>query len=222
MYLKGGFPQWIKKTDENRLQTMPEEFYEIVNNPNPHEVILFDSTEKIDGQSATYFIEKHKILGIFDQYEFGVCSRNLRLKTPSNSSYWTIAKQYNIEEVLIKLLKKYKAEKIVLQGEIAGEGIQKNKYHIEGYKFFAFNFIIDGKKYRTIDMQDILKPYDINTVPILDKNIELLDTIDKMVTNAEGKSTLYNTEREGKVWRDIDNNISFKVINPKFLLKNNE
>ena len=61
-----------------RLQTMPEEFYEIVNNPNPHEVILFDSTEKIDGQSATYFIEKHKILGIFDQYEFGVCSRNLR------------------------------------------------------------------------------------------------------------------------------------------------
>lgn len=174
------------------------------------------------GQSATYFIEKHKILGIFNQYEFGVCSRNLRLKTPNNSSYWTIARQYDIEKVLIELLKKYKAEKIVLQGEIAGEGIQKNKYHIEGYKFFAFNFIIDGKKYRTIDMQDILKPYDINTVPILDKNIELLDTIDKMVENAEGKSILYKTEREGKVWRDIDNNISFKVINPKFLLKNNE
>lgn len=205
-----------------RLQTMPEEFYEIVNNPNSDEVILFDSTEKIDGQSATYFIERHKILGIFNQYEFGVCSRNLRLKTPTNSSYWTVAKQYDIEKVLIELLKKYKAEQIVLQGEIAGEGIQKNKYHIEGYKFFAFNFIIDGKKYRTIDMQNILKPYNINTVPILDKNIELLDTIDKMVTNAEGKSALYKTEREGKVWRDIDNNISFKVINPKFLLKNNE
>ena len=43
--------------------------------------------------------------------------------------------------------------------------------------------------------------------------------IKKMVENAEGKSTLYNTEREGKVWRDIYNNISFKVINPKFLLR---
>lgn len=71
-------------------------------------------------------------------------------------------------------------------------------------------------------MQNILKPYNINTVPILDTERELLDTIDKMVENAEGKSTLYNAEREGKVWRDIYNNISFKVINPKFLLKNDE
>lgn len=110
----------------------------------------------------------------------------------------------------------------MLQGEIAGEGIQKNKYHIEGYKFFAFNLIIEGRKYNTKDMQIILKPYNISTVPILDENVKLLDTIDKMVENAEGKSTLYNTEREGKVWRDIYNNISFKVINPKFLLKNDE
>lgn len=178
--------------------------------------------KKLTGQSATYFIEKHKVLGLFNQYEFGVCSRNLRLKTPNNSSYWTIARQCNIEQVLMDLLKKNKATRIVLQGEIAGEGIQKNKYHIEGYKFFAFNLIIEGRKYNTKDMQIILKPYNINTVPILDENVELLDTIDKMVENAEGKSTLYNTEREGKVWRDIYNNISFKVINPKFLLKNDE
>lgn len=32
-------------------------------------------------------------------------------------------------------------------------------------------------------MQVILKPYNINTVPILDENVELLDTIDKMVEN---------------------------------------
>lgn len=178
--------------------------------------------KKLTGQSATYFIEKHKVLGLFNQYEFGVCSRNLRLKTQNNSSYWTVAKQYNMEEVLINLSKKYKANRIVLQGEIAGERIQKNKYNIKGYKFFAFNLIIDGKKHRTIEMQNILKPYNINTVPILDTERELLDTIDKMVEDAEGKSTLYKTEREGKVWRDTDNNISFKVINPKFLLKNNE
>ncbi len=204
-----------------RLQTMPKEFYEIVNDPSDYE-LLFDSTEKIDGSSATYFLEKTKVLGLFNRYDFGVCSRNLRLKTPTNSSYWTIAKQYNMEKVLMELLKKYKAKRIVLQGEIAGNGIQKNKYHIKGFEFFAFNLIIDGKKHRTIDIQKILKPYNINTVPILDKDVELLDTIDEMVENAQGKSTLYDTEREGKVWRDINNNISFKVINPKFLLKNDE
>ena len=96
------------------------------------------------------------------------------------------------------LLKKNKATKIVLQGEIAGEGIQKNKYNIKGYKFFAFNLIIDGKKYRTIEMQNILNPYNINTVPILDTERELLDTIDKMVEDAEGKSTLYKTEKIGR------------------------
>lgn len=64
--------------------------------------------------------------------------------------------------------------------------------------------------------------YNIDTVPILDKEIELKNTIDEMVKDSEGKSKLYKTEREGKIWRDIDNNISFKVINPKFLLKNDE
>lgn len=77
------------------------------------------------GQSATYFVERHKTLGIFNQYDFGVCSRNLRLKTPNNSSYWTVAKQFDIEKVLIELSKRYRANKVVLQGEIAGEGIQK-------------------------------------------------------------------------------------------------
>lgn len=174
------------------------------------------------GQSATYFIEKTKKLGLFNQYEFGVCSRNLRLKNPDNSSYWTIAKQLDLENVLKSLLNRENAKTIVLQGEICGEGIQKNKYNIKGYKFFVFNLIINGTKYRTCEIQELLNFYNIDTVPILDKEIELKNTIDEMVKNSEGKSKLYKTEREGKIWRDIDNNISFKVINPKFLLKNDE
>ena len=56
-----------------RIQTMPNEFQEYINKK-----IWFDSTEKLDGQSSTYFIHKYKILGIIPKYEFGVCSRNLR------------------------------------------------------------------------------------------------------------------------------------------------
>ena len=127
-----------------------------------------------------------------------------------------------MENVLKDILKTYKADTVVIQGEICGTGIQGNKYHIDGYKLFVFNLIIDGQKYRTTVARKILEPYNIDTVPILDRGVQLKDTIDDMVTDAEGKSAIYKTEREGKVWRDIDSNISFKVINPKFLLKNNE
>lgn len=220
--IKGGFPGWIKKTDETRVQSIPDIFYDIVSKNGKKDQVSFDITEKIDGQSATYFIKKTKKYGFINNYEFGVCSRNLRLKTPTNSSYWTIAKECNIETILKNLLKKENANSIVLQGEIAGTGIQKNKYNIDGYKFFAFNLIIDGKKHRTCEIAEKLKSYNIDTVPILETEILLKDTIDDMVEYSIDKSKLYNTQREGIVCRDLNNNISFKVINPKFLLKNDE
>ena len=50
--------------------------------------------------------------------------------------------------------------------------------------------------------------------------VYLPNTIDEMLELAEGKSQLCDTtEREGIVVRDKTNNISFKVISNKFLLK---
>lgn len=220
---KSGFPSWIRKTDEDRIQVLVDKFNEIIEKNNTDKPIYFDSTEKLDGQSATFFIKKDKILNIIPQYEFGVCSRNLRLKTPSNSSYWTIAKKHDMEGILKDMIKKYNANSIVIQGEICGTGIQGNKYQIDGYKLFVFNLIIDNKRYRTQEVKNILKPYKIETVPILDTNVLLLPSIDEMVKNAEGKSKIYSkSDREGKVWRSCIGDLSFKVINPKFLLKNNE
>lgn len=220
---KNGFPTWIKKTDEDRIQVLVEKFNDIIAVNDTKKALYFDSTEKLDGQSATYFIKKYKKLGLFTKYDFGVCSRNLRLKTPSNSSYWTIAKKHDMEGILKDMIKKYNANSIVIQGEICGTGIQGNKYQIDGYKLFVFNLIIDNKKYRTQEVKNILKPYKIETVPILDTNVLLLPSIDEMVKNAEGKSKIYSkSDREGKVWRSCIGDLSFKVINPKFLLKNNE
>lgn len=220
---KNGFPTWIKKTDEDRIQVLVEKFNDIIAVNDTKKALYFDSTEKLDGQSATYFIKKYKKLGLFTKYDFGVCSRNLRLKTPSNSSYWTIAKKHDMEGILKDMIKKYNANSIVIQGEICGTGIQGNKYQIDGYKLFVFNLIIDNKRYRTQEVKNILKPYKIETVPILDTNVLLLPSIDEMVKNAEGKSKIYSkSDREGKVWRSCIGDLSFKVINPKFLLKNNE
>ena len=104
---KGGFPDWIAKTDETRIQNLTT-LFEMERNKGTK----FSVTEKVDGQSATYYLRKVSKR----KYEFGVCSRNIYLGTPDNSSYWTIARQLHIEDVLKHLVGDY--ETIVLQGEI--------------------------------------------------------------------------------------------------------
>jgi hypothetical protein len=205
---KGGFPSWIVKTDEERIQNKTKMF-EIEKELGT----IFTATEKLDGQSGTYFVKKYG-----KKYEFGVCSRNIHLTKPDSSSYWTIARQLNLENVLKDILDEYNATQIVLQGEILGTGIQGNKYGISGYDFYAFNLIIDNVKYSTKVIKDALNKYNIKVVPIVNDELNLANTISDMVEIAKGKSCLANVKREGIVCRNNKRDISFKIINPDFLL----
>jgi hypothetical protein len=203
---KGGFPSWIVKTDEERIQNKTTMF-----NIEKEAGTEFTVTEKIDGQSVTYFLEK-----VGRKYNFGVCSRNIYLKKPDNSSYWTIAKQLDIENVLKSIIGKH--NRIVLQGEIIGEGIQGNKYKIKGYDFYAFNLIYPDHKTCSQEIFYTLHDCGIKTVPILDSNFKLRNCISEMVDCAKGDSVLLTRKREGIVVRANNKDISFKVINPEFLL----
>jgi len=207
---KSGYPEWIVKTDETRIQNLVRLFEE-----EKKLGTVFQVTEKLDGQSATYFLEKNG-----KKTNFGVCSRNMNLTNDPKhgGSYWTIARQCKIEEVLNYLLGEFTASKIVLQGENIGEGIQGNKYNIKGVDFYAFNLIIDGKKIDTSTMKGILRERNIKTVPILG-TVTLKDTIADMVEYAKGDSVLLKRKREGVVLRNYDKNISFKIINADFLLE---
>ena len=205
---KGGFPDWVVKTDETRIQNLTTLF-----DIERKKGTLFSVTEKVDGQSATYFLQKISRR----KYEFGVCSRNIRLGTPDNSSYWTIARKYDIENVLKKLIGEYQT--IVLQGEICGDGIQGNKYHISGYDFFAFNLIYPDHKCTTAEIKETLAPFGIKSVPIVEEGKAMPETIAELVEYSKGKSVVRKEQkREGVVMRNVQNNISFKVINPDFLL----
>ena len=196
------------KTDETRIQNLTT-LFEMERNKGTK----FSVTEKVDGQSATYYLRKVSKR----KYEFGVCSRNIYLGTPDNSSYWTIAKKYNIENVLRQLIGDY--ETIVLQGEICGNQIQGNKYHISGYDLFAFNLIYPDHKCGTAEIKKLLEPYGIKTVPIVEEGKTLPETIAELVEYSKGKSVVRKEQkREGVVMRNVQSNISFKVINPDFLL----
>jgi len=208
-----GFPKFIKKTDEDRIQLFP-------NIVNTEKDTVFSVTEKVDGCSATYFLVADKNWLGKKKYRFGVCSRNLYLKNPDNSSYWTVAKQYDIENILKKIIQKN--DFVAIQGEILGSNIQGNKYKIiNGYKLKCFNLIYPDKKVNSEEANLILGSEGLEFVPILDNNFKLKPSISENVDYAKGKSVLADIQREGVVVRNYEKGISFKIINPEFLLKYN-
>lgn len=210
------FPDWIVKTDEVRLQNMPFVLEEYKDKP----MIL---TEKLDGTSTSFGLKKIKKR----KFDFAVCSRNVRQEDITQQTYFEdnvyhiIAKQYDIKNVLMQILREYNATTVVLQGETIGEAIQKNKYGLKGIDFYGFNLVIDGKKIDSSIATDIVHRFGIKWVPIIDASFKLLPTVDEMIAYADGKSTVADTLREGLVIRDHDNTISFKCISNQFLLKHN-
>lgn len=202
---KGNFPSFIQKADEERCQNLKKE-YEGWKDSNEE----FYVTEKLDGSSATFY---HR------DGEFGICSRNLELERNEDNTFWKVAKELKIEEKLKEL-----GRNISIQGELIGEGIQKNRYKIKGHTVRFFN-VFDIDKFEKVSYDDFVKTIgedlELQTVPItVVPGFKLPETIDDLLKMAEAKSIMNDkAEREGVVIRSRDNKISFKAISNKFLLK---
>lgn len=218
--VSGNFPSFIKKTDEDRIQLFPK----ICEN---YKGIKFTKTEKLDGQSFTAFVKNYDSnpLKFWKKHDFGVCSRNKRLVHKNNSSWWNVAEKYCIEDILIGLCKEYNTSGIFIQGEIIGPKIQKNKYKLSDYELYIFNIgIIDTKeRFNQETINRICFDYHLIPVPTLSREYYLKDTIPMCVDDAKGFSVINNnkTIREGFVIRNYEKGISFKIINPDFLLDKN-
>lgn len=220
---KSGFPYWVSKTDEERIQNIPQ----VLEQFKDKEVYV---TEKIDYQSATFTGKMvPRFGGILDKliplkkYQFVVCSRNLTTND-KNSLYWKIAKKYNLEQILKE------NPTLTIQGEQGDTNVQGNKYGIKEPTMWVFN-IIDHEKnyhYNFDEMYEFCQKYGLRNVPFLRSSalIAIGNTVQELVEFSKGKSILNpNIEREGIVVRCIENGkkiLSFKVINPDFLLKYNE
>ena len=200
--VKGFFPSFLRKTDEERVQNLTKEYenYKSLGRK-------FYVTEKLDGSSATFYYKD----GVF-----GVCSRNLELIETEGNTFWKVARELDLENKMRDF-----GVNISLQGELIGEGIQGNPYKIKGQTVRFFNlFDIDLQVYHSLAHLDrALGVMGLKMVPIVDEFFELPDTIEKLLQYAEDKSVLNsNFDREGVVIRSNDRTISFKVISNKFLL----
>ena len=212
---KGSWPQWLAHTDEERLQGCPRILLDNLGKS-------FYISVKCDGQSFSTFCHKSKSFLGFTKYSFGVCSRNIWLKTEDQSNYWNIARKYALKKKLLALKKN-----IVIQGELCGPGIQKNKLKLDTHKLFVFNVIEDGRQYSLQEMIDFCNKLDLSVVPIISTNwiaefpnMDKNQIIDAMVEMFKGNNIITKDEREGIVVRLNENpRVSFKVINPNYLLK---
>mgnify|MGYP002520990630 FL=1 len=209
-----GFPSFINKTDETRIQNAP--FYLNMD-------CKWIATEKVDGQSGSFTLQRVKGKHFWnkDTYDFAVCSRNLRKWKKDTSSFWSVAEKYNIEEVLYKLIGDN--EWVAIQGECVASNVQGNKYHVTEPDLYVFNLIYPSGRVGSVEAKKIINNLGLKFVPILSENAQIKGmTVPEVLEYATGKSQLYDTLREGIVFRSEDGKQSFKAVSPEFLLKNNE
>lgn len=221
---KGNFPSFIPKTDEERVQNIS------MDELRKYKDDWFVETLKIDGSSMTVYLK-----GNGDDVTTGVCSRNLDLIETEGNIYWELTKQYAILERLKTLYSKY-GRSYAIQGEAYGEGIQSNRWKVNGRKFAIYNiFQIDDQKYLPVqDVLDIiteLNTYNIDAIPLeyvpITRQAHLgdlleLSTHDNILFYADVKHDAHPVPLEGFVYKNDSKTIdkySFKVISNQYLLK---
>ncbi len=202
-------PTFVKKTDEDRIQLFP-------NICEDQKDTTFFATEKLDGTSASYFVVKKG-----RRYRYGICSRNFQIIKKDNV-YWRVSEKFGIEQMLKRLLKACKEDMILVQGEIIGTKVQQNKYKLDELDFYVFNLKIGHKWYTIPSEMHFMLGGELSAVPLVSDVYILPETIPQAVETAVGRSVLADVPREGLVIRNSEKHMSFKIINPKFLLKYDE
>ena len=215
------FPQGlVPKTDETRVQILGD----VIKKYAGQEFVY---TEKIDGSSITMWLDNRNKLH--------VCSRNKEILT-HDDIMWKAA-ETQMQHVM--------QPNFVYQGEILAPQIQKNKYGIKAPHIFIYN-VWNRTIHRYLTPEELANhcmTYNIDTVPhaLVPYAYEFTmpsgdDAIDQLVEMAKGMSELSedfrtkDTPREGIVIRPLEyleehderfvgGRLSFKAINPDFMLK---
>jgi RNA ligase (TIGR02306 family) len=215
--MKGNFPSFIPKTDQERCQNLRKHIFET------HKDEIYEVTVKLDGSSTTIYVKDGEV---------GVCSRNIDLKETEGNSFWKAARNQNLIEPLLQYCKETGVE-IAIQGELIGEGIQGNPEKLKGQRFYLFDiYNITGgyymkpyERYGILDIFHKMFGADLEHVPIIDQDVRVAqayDTIDDLLEFAEGTSLNPQTKREGLVFKSWESDFTFKAISNSYLLKHKD
>lgn len=211
---KGEIPGLIPKTDEERVQNLQIMLDEIQGRAGYKAI-------KVDGASMTVYV--------IDDVD-GVCSRNTDYIESDDCSQWKVAKKLDLHAKLRKIAAALGIKNIAFQGEIYGEGIQKNRLKKIGQHFAAFNlYNADTLEYVDfLSFVSMCAKFDVPTVTILDPHYVIHNDVERYLREADETKYENGAQAEGIVIRSKDtqrwrgSRVSFKAISNKFLLKNDE
>lgn len=197
---KGSFPQFIKKTDQERVQNLRKELTEHVGEE-------FEVTIKLDGSSCTVYRFNDML---------GVCSRNVDLKDIEGNGFWGIAKKLSLLDKLNQF-----GRNLALQGELIAPNIQSNHENVQKPEWHCFSiWDIDRQEYLLPeDRQAICADLEIPHVPVVDNSFVLNHSCQDLLDMAEGSGMYKGVQREGLVFKSKTSQFSFKAVANSYLLK---
>lgn len=154
--------------------------------------------------------------------DFGVCSHNINLKETDTNAFWQMARKDKLIDKLVSLGKNY-----AIQGELCGPKIQGNIYDLKESTFFLFDvYDIDEQRYLSpAERFNFAIAWDIRHAPVLNSCFKFDEStsIKELLELAEDKSVINgNTEREGLVFKCLTNQLSFKAVSNKYLLRSKD
>jgi len=161
----------------------------------------------------------------FEDNTEGVCSRNLQLKLDQEgNTFVDVVKRDGILEKL-KAYHEQTGRSLALQGELIGEGVQKNYEKIKGHDFYIFDvFDIDAGDYMLpTDRRQLVEYLGLKHVPVISTNSDVtrFKTVSEIIAYADGPS-MNNKVREGVVFKANGlykgHTFSFKAISNKYLI----
>lgn len=228
---KGNFPtHLVPKTDQERIQNIPDVLFE-------REAGEFEITEKLDGTSCTFYWHNPYLTYAqcppddWEGPEFGACSRNWEMDLDDDNVYATLWRELDMQKKLRELRRN-----IAIQGEIIGPRIQGNKYKRAKQEFYVFDmYDIDEQRYLwPVERIKLAYQLELSHVPHLPHILETSKLtgitprfdLESVLDAADGKSQLFDTPREGLVFKHHGRKdgsqapLSFKAISNKWLLKN--
>lgn len=212
----GELPGNVPHTDEIRIQAMPELLAEFEGKP------YYIST-KIDGSS-------HSIS--YDENGFHAMGHNYEYKDDGASGFYEFVKKLDMPAKLQAYAAENHLSNIVIQGEYAGPGIQKNRLKLKSPEWYVFDIRINEKRLHMLDFLSLAKTFGLTTVPIEEVAVNLpahYPTIEALLARADGEYP-NGGKKEGIVIRPTEpvysatlgTDLSMKVVNNKYLLKHKD
>ena len=204
-------PPFVKRTKEVQINKHLELLEELNN------TTVYLST-KVDGTCMSVYSYTKTDCPVYrDRRVFGVCNRNFSLKSSYKNAYWKMTRTLDLFDKLNAhpLRDKF----VVIQGELCGPGIQRNKLELTKIEWLVFNVWIDGELTSLNEMQKTCEILGLKTVPIEEDNLVFEHSLEWLIERAKGTYAGTINEKEGIIIRPrvpkISPSLNYRYLSTK-------